>query len=154
LTNKQKRKGIGMKKQMLFFSVAMIAVCMSLIILGCQTAKEVSSEEIITAQVNKAMEALKAKNIDGVLEIYSDKFEHYEWSDKAGFREFLQQASDAGYLDDLEIDLSKMQVKMEGNTGTAYPIEIKGSFGSTTVELVFTNENGKWLVTGMDATGI
>ncbi len=143
-----------MKKQMLVFSVAAIAVCMSLVILGCQTAKKANPEELITAQVNKAMEALKAKNIDGVLEIYSEKFEHYEWTDKAGFREFLQQSSDAGYLDDLEIDLSKMQIKIEGNTGTVYPIEIKGSFGSTTVELVFTNEEGKWLVTGMDATGI
>jgi hypothetical protein len=82
--------------------------------------KKANPEELITAQVNKAMEALKAKNIDGVLEIYSEKFEHYEWTDKAGFREFLQQSVMLAIWNDLEIDLSKMQVKNgRTNTGTS-----------------------------------
>ncbi len=132
----------------------MASVCVALVIVGCQTAKKVSPEEAITAQVNKFAEALKAKNIDGVMAGFSEKFEHYEWGDKAGAREFLQQASDAGYLDGLVVDLGSMQIKLEGNTATVYPIEISGNFGSTTVELIFTNEDGNWLITGLDASDI
>jgi len=143
-----------MKKQLSLFAVVMVTICVSLIIFGCQTAKKVSPEEAVTAQVNKFAEAMKAKNLDGVMAVFSEKFEHYEWGDKAGAREFLQQAIDVGYLDGLEIDLSKMQIKLEGSTATVYPIDIKGNFGSTTVELVFTNENGNWLVTGLDASDI
>jgi len=127
---------------------------MSLVILGCQTGKKVTPEEAISAKINQFAETLKAKNIDGVMGIFSEKFEHYEWGDKAGAREFLQQAVDVGYLDNLEVDLSKLQIKVDGNTATAYPIDIKGNFGSTTVELTFTNENGNWLVTGLDASDI
>ncbi len=143
-----------MKKHFSLLTVAMVVVCMSLIVFGCQTAKKVSPEEAVTAQVNKFAEAMKAKNIDGIMAVFSEKFEHYEWGDKAGAREFLQQAVDVGYLDGLEVDLSKMQVKVDGATATVYPIDIRGNFGSTTVELVFTNENGNWLVTGLDASDI
>lgn len=148
------KKGQNMKKQFYLLTVVMLTVCMSLIILGCQTAKKVTPEEAVTAQVNKFAEAMKAKNLDGVMSVVSEKFEHYEWGDKAGFREFLQQAVDVGYLDGLEIDLSKMQVKVEGATATVYPVDIRGNFGSTTVEIVFTNENGNWLVTGVDASDL
>lgn len=143
-----------MKKQFSLIAVAMLIVGLSLIVVGCQTGKKVTPEEAISAQVNKFAEALKAKNLDGVMAVFSEKFEHYEWGDKAGAREFLQQALDAGYLDDLQVDLSQMQIKVEGSKGTAYPIDIKGNFGSTTVELIFTNENGNWLVTGLDASDI
>lgn len=143
-----------MKKHFSLIPVTMIVVCMSLVIVGCQTGKKVSPEEAVTAQVNKFAESMKTKNLDGVMAVISEKFEHYEWGDKAGFREFLQQAIDVGYLDGLEVDLSKMQIKVEGATATVYPIDIRGNFGSTTVELVFTNENGNWLVTGVDASDL
>ncbi len=132
----------------------MVIVCVSWILFGCQTAKKVTPEEAVTAQVNKFAEAMKAKNVDGIMAIFSEKFEHYEWGDKAGAREFLQQAIDVGYLEGVEIDLSKMQVKVEGSTATAYPIDVRASFGATTVEMVFTKENGNWLVTGVDASDL
>lgn len=143
-----------MKKQLSLFTVLVAIICVSLVVLGCQTTKKLTPEEAVTAQVNKFAEAMKAKNLDGVMAVFSEKFEHYEWGDKAGAREFLQQALDVGYLDDLEIDLSKIQIKVEGSTATVYPIDIRGNFGSTTIELVFTNENGNWLVTGLDASDL
>lgn len=131
-----------------------LLVAVPLVFAGCQTAKKVTPEEAIASQVNKFAQALKAKDIETAMSVFSEKFEHYEWGDKAGAKEFLQQAEDVGYLDGLEIDLSKMQIKVEGSTGTAYPIEVSGNFGSTTVELVFTNENGNWLITGVDASNL
>ncbi|MCX8064422.1 MAG: hypothetical protein N3G21_04540 [Candidatus Hydrogenedentes bacterium] len=131
-----------------------VLILVSLIALGCQTGKKITPEEAISSQVNKFVQSLKAKDIETAMTVFSEKFEHYEWGDKAGAKEFLQQAADVGYLDGIEIDLSKMQIKVEGSTGTAYPIEVSGNFGSTTVELVFTNENGNWLVTGVDASNL
>lgn len=149
--HKTQQKELSMKR--VKFLVCM-TILLSLTFMGCQTAKKVSPEEAVNAQVNKFAQALKAKDIDTVMTLFSEKFEHYEWGDKAGAKEFLQQAADVGYLDSLEVDLSKMQIKVEGSTATAYPIEVTGNFGSTTVELVFTNENGNWLITGVDASDI
>lgn len=138
-----------MFKKSLWIVVLSVAV-----IVGCQTAKKMTPEEMIMGQINKFAQALKAGDVEGVMAVFSDKFEHYEWGDKAGAKEFLQQAKDAGYLEGLDIDVGKVQVKVEGDKATAYPIEVFGNFGSTTVEFVFTNENGTWLITGLDASDI
>lgn len=134
--------------------MTIVALGMMVLTAGCATSGKMSPEEAISAKLDAFKTALLAKNIDGIMALFSEKFEHYEWNDKAGAKDFLSQAIDMGYLDGAEVDLSKKEIKLEGDTATVYPIEISGSFGSVTVELVFTNEGGNWMVTGLDASGM
>ncbi|HPO12936.1 MAG TPA: hypothetical protein PLI09_05790 [Candidatus Hydrogenedentes bacterium] len=118
---------------------------------GCATVKP---EEQVAKQVDAFKAAMLAKDIDGLTTLFSDAFEHYEWGDKAGAKDFMSQAKEMGYMDGLTIDTAKAEKKIEGNKASVYPIEVSGSFGSATVELIFTKEKEGWKITGLDIQGL
>lgn len=141
-----------MKKTLAVMTI--VALCTLALMSGCATSGKMTPEEAIGAKVVAFKDALLAKNLDGMMAIFSDKFEHNEWGDKAGAKDFMSQAIDMGYLDGAEVNLEDKEIKVEGDTASVYPIEISGSFGAVTVELVFANEAGNWMVTGLDASGM
>lgn len=117
-------------------------------------AAEEDPKALVMAGIQQWMDSLKKQDIDGMMKMVSDKFEHYEFGDKDGLRDFLQQAMDMGYLDGVDVDASDVEVEIEGNEATVYPIEVIGAFGSITLEFIATKEGSEWKVTGMDAAGI
>ncbi|HUW61495.1 MAG TPA: hypothetical protein VMZ06_10850 [Candidatus Bathyarchaeia archaeon] len=117
-------------------------------------APVVSPKEAILASIKTFAEKLAAKDIDAVVNQFSDSFSHYELGDKEGMRAFLKDAADMGYLDDIEIDLDDAEVEIDGDKGTVYPIDVFGAFGSATLELKGQQEKGAWVLTGLDISGI
>lgn len=110
---------------------------------------------------DRAMEAAKAwgaalaeQDLDKVMAIFSDDFEHYEYGDKQGISDFIGQAMDMGYLEDLEVDLDDAEAEVDGNEVIIYPIDLLGAFGSVTFELVFKEKDGEMKIVGLDASGI
>jgi len=109
-----------------------------------------SDEELVLEAVNDMMATMSAQNVEKLLTWYSEDFEHYEWGDKEGLAEFLEDAVAMGYLDDAESSLEETEVKIEEGVATVYPVELTAAFGSSTIELTLKKENGKWMVTGME----
>ena len=99
-------------------------------------------------------EALKTQDMDKIMAPFADDFEHYEYGDKEGIKDFLSQAADMGYLEDLEVNLDDAEAEVDGDEVVVYPVEIMGAFGSVTLELVFKDKGGEMKITGMDASGI
>jgi hypothetical protein len=114
----------------------------------------VSPEEAAKAAIKTFVEAAGKGEYDKMLSIFSDKFEHYEYGDKAGLKDFLTQAGDMGYLEGLELKLDGAEYKLEGDKLTVYPVELSGSFGSLTFEYVFAKEGDTWKVISFDASGL
>ncbi len=131
-------------------AVAILTVAM----VGCATANKKSPEELIKESVEGWKAAIVAQDIEKAMTYYSEKFQHAEWGDKAGAKGFLEQAKAAGYLEGIEVVSDKVEIKVDGGTGTAYPIDIKGNFGTVTMELKYTGEEAGWLITGTDASGM
>lgn len=117
-------------------------------------AAEEDPKALVMAGIQQWMDSLKKQDIDGMMQMVSDKFEHYEFGDKDGLRDFLQQAMDMGYLEGVDVDASDVEVEIEGSEATVYPIDVIGAFGSITLEFIATKEGDEWKVTGMDAAGI
>jgi len=117
-------------------------------------ASEASLEDQAKAGVQAFVDAAAKGDIDGMMSFISDDFEHYQYGDKAGLRDFLSQAHDMGYLEGLEVDMDGVEIEQEGNNVILYPVEIIGVFGSATFEYVLKEENGQWRVIEFDATGI
>ncbi len=140
-----------MKKLSVFMTVAMLG---ALILAGCATGGGAKPADLVGKQANAFATAIKGEDIDGAMKLFSENFKHYEWSNKAGAKEFLANAKDMGYLKKLESDVSKMKVTVEGQTAKAYPIALTGSFGQVTVELSFAKEGANWMIVGLDASGI
>lgn len=116
--------------------------------------KEQAPEEIALAGVKTFVEKLSAKDVKTAMAMVSDKFENVEYGDKAGLQMFLEGAADAGYLDDIEVDMKDAKVKVNGDSATVYPIDINGSFGSATLEVVCGKADGTWKLTGLEISGI
>ena len=124
-------------------------------ICGCATGpKGPTDEEQIMAQLEAFKAALLGKDIEGLKAVMSENWYHPEVGDREVALDFVQQGIDSGFLDDGEVDLENVEIEIEGDTATAYPIEASSPLGSVTVELEFTKENGVWLVTGGDAEGV
>lgn len=138
-----------MKK--LSISMGLAVVCAVVLLAGCATTPP---EDLIKAQVGAFKAGIVAQNIDAIMAPFSEAFEHNEWGDKAGAKDFMKQAIDMGYLEGVEVNIDEVKVTVTGDKATAEPIEISGSFGSITVELAFTKEEGGWMITGLDAEGI
>ncbi len=136
--------------------VMSFAVLGTLVVLaGCATGGS-NPQDAVAKQIDGYVTATQNQDVDGIMAVFSEDFEHYEWGDKAGAEEFMSEANDMGYLEDIEVFLEDMEIDVDGDggTATAYPIEMTGAFGSITLELTFTNEDGTWLVTGLDASGL
>ena len=104
-----------------------------------------SDEEVIEGMVAAAMEALAAKDIDGLVAAYSDDFSS-DNGDKADTEAFLQGASDQGFLDGLEIDQSGVEINVDGDTATAGPVALEGAFGAMDLSFDLVKRDGKWWV--------
>ncbi len=149
---KRKREGRIVKKMLLVQGV--LAVCALTILGGCATGGGMSPEEQAQQTVESFKAALLAQDMDALMAAFSEEFEHYEWGDKEGAADFLGQANDMGYLEDLEVVLDEAETEIEGDTATVYPIDLEGAFGAVTIELVLTKEADGWLITGLDASGV
>lgn len=119
-----------------------------------EAAPSVSPEDAALAAAKAWGEALAGQDMDNILAAFADDFEHYEYGDKQGIGDFIGQAIDMGYLEDLEVYLDDAEVEIDGEELIVYPVELMGAFGSVTFELVFEQRDGKMLITTLDASGI
>lgn len=121
-------------------------------------AKAETKDVKVDAKLKEAVEgwkkAVASGDLDKVMGFYSENFKHFEYGDKKGMRDFLNQAKEAHYLDGIEVDTAKTEYKPDGDKATVYPIDLKGSFGAITMELKFLKEKTGWLIVGSDASGI
>ncbi len=113
-----------------------------------------SDEAIIMAGVALFTTKLAEQDIEGALVGVSDDFDHYEFGDKEGLLDFLQQAVDMGYLEDIEVSTEDAEVEIDGDEATVYPVDVEGAFGSVTLEFILEKIDGIWSVTSLDASGI
>lgn len=130
-------------------------LAVSLMVAGCLTGgKGPKPEDLIRQSLGDFKAGMESKDIDKVMSSISDNFSHYEWGDKASMRSFLADTFSQGDLDDAEVTYEDVEIVVEGDEATAYPVELMAVFGSATIELTFTNEGDAWLVTGMEIEGI
>ena len=133
-------------RNVLVGAVAAALVC------GCASmGKGPSDEELVMDVINAWAATLPEQDMEKAMTYYSEDFEHYEYGDKEGLEDFLEDAAAMGYLDDAETNLDEVEIEIEENTATVYPIELTAAFGSGTIELTLTKEaSGKWMITGME----
>lgn len=146
------RKGVTVKKNVIAKTCVMIMVLG--LMAGCASMGGPKDEDLIAKRVEAFNKALIAKSADDMVANFSEAFSHPEAGDKAGARDFLQQAVDAGYLDDAEVDMANAQTKLEGDTATIYPIVVSSSAGSATLGLTLKKEGKNWMITMMDIEGV
>ncbi len=139
-----------MKKSFaLAVGVAMLA---AVTLCGCGTMCGPSAEDQVRAVVNEWVATVPEQDVDALMALYSEDFEHWEYGDKEGFAQFIEEAISMGYMDDAKSDVEDMEVQFddEKDTATVYPIDLTAAFGMATIELILEEDDGEWKITGMD----
>jgi len=132
-----------------------VACCVGIVVLtlviGCQSApKGPTDAELIATAVNSWTEALTAKDMDTLVTLYSEDYVGQQGEDKAGMRQFLEQAASMGYLDGMTIDISGAETTIEEDKATVGPVVISGAMGAMNITMKFANEEDGWLIVGAE----
>lgn len=111
-------------------------------------------KEAVKAVIKKFADSAAKGDLEGMLSVFSENFEHYQYGDKKGVGEFLQQSADMGYLEGIEFNMDDAEFEEDGDTISVYPVDVEGSFGSVTFEYILKNEGGEWKIVEFDASGL
>jgi len=138
---------------------AFVAMAVVAVAAGCAgTQKGPTDQELVLSQIQNFKAAILAKDVEKVFTYVSDSFYHPEAGDKAAAKELIKQGIDSGYTEDGQVDLTKMEVKIDKDKATAYPITASARPGSVTVGLTLKKEKTKaglaWLITEINVEGI
>ncbi len=142
-----------------------LCVAAALIVAGCATTgKGPTDEELINSTLQKVKTALESQNLDMLMETFAEDFSHDQVPDKATAREMLDMGISMGYADDGECNLDRVSVSIDpdGETASAYPVDLSGPPGSISVELILGKReievDGKkqkaWLITTINPDGM
>jgi hypothetical protein len=123
---------------------------------GAASEEAKSPKDLAMEGIQGYIDGAMKGDVDAMMSWVSDGFEHYEYGDQAGLRDFLQEASDMGYLEDLEVSMEDTEVEVEDDGAVIlYPVDIEGMFGAATFEYVLQKQDdGKYRIIGMDVSGI
>jgi ketosteroid isomerase-like protein len=144
----ENEKGGGTMKRFNLVNCGVVIVALALV-MGCQSApKGPSDEELIGTVISSWKDALLAKDFDALAALYSENFVGAQGEDKAGMRQFLEQAGSMGYLDGMTIDTETAETVIEEDKATVGPITISGAMGSMGMTHKLAKEEDGWLIVG------
>ena len=132
-------------------SLIAVVVVVGLLAAGCEMAGGLSDEDQLTAALGQWKSALEAQDLDKMIEPYSDDYEGERGEGKEGVRQFLGGMIDEGALEDVEMDISEAEIKIEGDKATVGPIMYAGDWGEIEMMRILKKESdGVWRVVGTE----
>ena len=117
-------------------------------------APAVSPKEGALNTVKAYVKAAEEGDIEGLINCFSDSFDHYELGDKNGLKKFLEGVEAEGMLEDISGNTDDAEAEVDGDTVTVYPVELEGLFGTVTYEFELKEEGGEWKIVAFDMTGV
>jgi ketosteroid isomerase-like protein len=109
------------------------------LICGCQTGP--TDEELINTTMNTWKQAVIDQDVDTFMAVYSEDFSGSNGEDKEQVREFMSEAFDQGYLDNVDINLEIAQLTITDDTAQFSPVDIAADIGEVTVDFTLKKED-------------
>ena len=112
------------------------------------------------AALTQFKDAIRDKDIDAVLERYSDRCASAEAVGMDGLRVMWERISDSGFAADLELDIESAQIDIDGNVAAVAFFDNNGDIACTNIDtpcttpqpyvsLLLEYEEGRgWLIIG------
>ena len=119
---------------------------------GTTVASASNDEAAIMAVLNKLKQAIEGKDINLMMETFSDEFEHPMVGGKDEAKVMLEMGLEMGYADDGEVTFDDLEITFnDDGTAMAYPMDLSGPPGSVAVELTLKKEGNEWKIVTLDA---
>ena len=106
-----------------------------------------SDGELINLTMVQWKRALVAKDVDKMMEVYSEDFASGDGNGKEAVRELVEWAIDEGYLNGIEVDLEEAEMEIEDEEATFDPVELKVVSGDRqSYGYTLRKENEDWRI--------
>jgi len=131
-----------------------VGVVLAALLWACSTGgpSTPTDEELIARQLETLKAGVLNKDIDAIKDTISEDFYHPGMGDKDAALDLIKAGMDMGLVDNGEIDLSGVEIKIDGKTATAYPIDVSSpAGGGDTVQFQLRKEDGVWRIVGGEA---
>lgn len=135
-------------------TATIVLLALALVCVGCASGgggaaapAGPSDEEMIQTLISGALDALAAKDIATMTASFADDLSTNQGQDKEALVQFLNQASEQGFLDGMTIDTSGMTTTIEGDSAEVAGVGLEGAFGALTLGFKLEKRDGQWLVT-------
>jgi hypothetical protein len=89
---------------------------------------------------------LIAGDINALIALCSDDFEHPKWGDVEGLRAFLTDAKAKGFFDGGTMSPNYIRLRNDGGATIAYPVEFESNTGPVVFELTLYPERNTWKI--------
>jgi len=106
-----------------------------------------SDTEMIQEMLNNFKTSMEAKELEPVLAYFAEDLKTDQGMDKAMWTQFLTDAKEQGFLDEMKINIADAEITIEGTKAKVEPVEAQGSFGLITFAYELEKRDGKWLIT-------
>jgi len=146
------KKNVVVKVSLLVLTIALIAG-------GCATSGGGGDPKVaVQNTLDSWKAAIIANDVDKIMATISANFEHdgydYQAKDKAALADFIDEADQMGYFDDVEIFFDNATITIEEDVANVIGIEYVIDQGTATIDLAITKEKGGWLIADMDIQGM
>ncbi|HIJ70529.1 MAG TPA: SnoaL-like domain-containing protein [Planctomycetes bacterium] len=132
-------------------SLISVIVTAGLLVAGCEMAGGMSENAKLTAALGQWKTALEEQDLDKMMEPYSEDYEGERGEGREGVRRFLERMMDEGALEDVEMDVSEAEIKINGDKATVGPIVYTGDWGEIEMTRILKKESdGVWRVVGTE----
>ncbi len=135
-------------------------LAMAVLVAGCATlGGGASDEELIFETIGKLETALLALDIDGLMVIVSEDFEHPEVGDKEDLRGLLEMGLDTGqaeaYVEDGDVSWEDAEITYEDDgTAVVYPVDAEGPPGAISCEIILKKHDKDWYILTINPDGV
>jgi hypothetical protein len=107
-----------------------------------------SDEEMIAATMDTMFAATAAQDLDKMMALYSEDYMGENGEGKAEVRDFLAEAIDMGYMEELKVTSEEMKITVEGDTATAGPVGYDIMGNELSIAYNLKKEDGTWRIVG------
>lgn len=124
-----------------------LAVLMSILVCGCQTAGP-SDEQLISTTMTDWKASLIAEDLDKLMAVYSMNYVSTRGTGKDSMREFMTKAFESNFMENVKINIEEAKATIEGDKATYGPVEFISDRGTFVLEYKLQKEEEAWLIVG------
>lgn len=123
-----------------------VSVITAVLICGCQMIGGPSDEKRINTTMADWKTALKTRNLDGVMTVYSEDYVSERVDGKDAIRQFMTRAFNEGWLENVNVNLEEAKPAIEENKAQFGPVAFISDRGTMKVDYTLQKEDGAWLI--------
>lgn len=133
-----------MNKSVILTIVAGLAA--AVVLGGCHSGA--SDQKLITNTMADWQTAMQAKDVDKIMEAYSENYTSERGSGKDGVRQFMTRAFERGFMDSAEVKVDEAEAAIDGDKATFGPVKFVSDRGEFVLEYSLAKEDKAWRIVG------